>query len=195
MPSPGDPGPKSILITTSRRPSPRVRSFIKDLALILPGAMRLNRGHLSMKDLAIEAQLVGADRVVIVGEKRGNPGIIRVYKVSRDTLVNIVSFIIKGVALSRETGAGHPSKGTPLRLIVDTDGSPIADEFADAFVLAFHARVLEDPRPSDVFAKITRLDDRNVKVEFFQEDRRVGPRLKLGKPAVMVKASEGQGPN
>ena len=187
MPSPSGPSPKPILITTSRRPSPRVRSFVKDLVLVIPGAVRLTRGHLSMRDLAVEAQLVGADRVVVVGEKRGNPGIIRVYKVSGDSLVNIVSFIVKGVALSRETGAGQPSKGTPLRLVVDTDGSPVADEFADAFVVAFHARVFEDPRPGDVLARITGLDERTVRVEFYQSDRRVGPRLKLGKPAVMVK--------
>ena len=187
MPSPSGPSPKPILITTSRRPSPRVRSFVKDLVLVIPGAVRLTRGHLSMRDLAVEAQLVGADRVVVVGEKRGNPGIIRVYKVSGDSLVNIASFIVKGVALSRETGAGQPSKGTPLRLVVDTDGSPVADEFADAFVVAFHARVFEDPRPGDVLARITGLDERTVRVEFYQSDRRVGPRLKLGKPAVMVK--------
>ena len=187
MPSPSGPSPKPILITTSRRPSPRVRSFVKDLVLVIPGAVRLTRGHLSMRDLAVEAQLVGADRVVVVGEKRGNPGIIRVYKVSGDSLVNIVSFIVKGVALSRETGAGQPSKGTPLRLVVDTDGSSVADEFADAFVVAFHARVFEDPRPGDVLARITGLDERTVRVEFYQSDRRVGPRLKLGKPAVMVK--------
>ncbi len=189
MPSPGDKPPKPILITTSRRPSPRVRSFIKDLALVIPGGTRLTRGHLSMKDLAVEAQLAGADRVVVVGEKRGNPGIMRVYKVEGENLVNIVSFIVKGVSLSRERGAGQPREGTPRRLIVESDGSTVADEFADAFVVAFHARVFEDPRPEDVVARITGLDDRTVVVEFYQGDRRVGPRIKLGKPAVMVKES------
>ncbi len=178
-----------IIVTTSRRPSPRMRSLVKDLVAVLPGGRRLTRGHLSMKEIAREAELVGADRVVIIGERRGNPGIMRVYKPSREDLVNIVSFIVKGVTLSRELRSSMPPR-QPERLVVETDGTSLADEFADAFVIAFHAVVFEEPSRRDVLARISTLGDDTVLVEYYWGGRRVGPRLKLSKPARMIKVAE-----
>ena len=158
---------------------------MKDLASTIPDAARLTRGHMSMRELSAEALLQGADRVVIVGEKRGNPGIIRVYKPADEGLVNIVSFIVKGVALSRELGRGLPSSRG--RLIVETDGSDLVDEFADAFIIAFHARVMEEPRAGDVVARIEAIGEGVVRVEFSWSGRLVGPRIKLGAPRRMIK--------
>jgi len=158
---------------------------VKDLAAVIPGAQRLTRGHMSMEELAREAYIQGADRVVIVGERRGNPGIIRVYRPLDDQLLNIVTFIVKGVALSRELHRPLP-KGPLDRLIVDPEPG-IAEEFADAFIIAFHARTLDKRGKKDVVAHIRGEDNDTVRVEFEWSGRRVGPRLKLGKPARMVK--------
>jgi len=160
---------------------------VKDLAGILPGAMRLTRGHMSMRDLAREAAIQGADRVVIVAEKRGNPGIIRVYKPADDDLANIVSFIVKGVALSRELHRGLP-RGPLEKMFVVPREPGLPEEFADAFIIAFHARVPDgDPGPRDVVASIDSISEDTVRVEFEWRGRPVGPRLKLGRPARMVK--------
>jgi len=164
-----------------------VRSLVKDLASILPEAVRLTRGHMSMRDLAREAEMQGADRVVIVAERKGNPGIIRVYKPADDDLVNIVSFIVKGVALSRELRRGLPRE--PVKsMLVEPRQPGLPEEFADAFIIAFHAQTLDrDPGPRDIVASIDGLTEDSVKVEFEWRGRPVGPRLKLGKPARMVK--------
>ena len=176
-----------IIVTSSRRPTPRIRSLVKDLAMILPGAERLTRGHLSMQELASEAILRGAERVVIVGGRKGNPSILRIYEVKKGDLLNIVTFIIRGVALSRELKRPLPHE-SPERMIVETDGNPLSDEFADAFVQAFSARVLEKPLDKDIIAAISLDRSGNyVRVEFVFQGRRVGPRLKLAKPAEMVK--------
>jgi len=135
--------------------------------------------------LAAEAELRGADRVVVIGERRGNPGIIRVYEPRSGDLVNIVSFIVKGVKLSRE--AGHPLPRSPSRLIARSDGSQAADEFADAMIRAFHAVVFDSPGPRDVEATIEGLDERTVRVSFSWQGKSVGPVLRLGKPAQMIK--------
>ncbi len=179
---------RGILITTSRRPSPRVRSLVKDLAGTIPGGIRFTRGHFSMEELAREAMLLGADRIVVVGERRGNPGIIRVYDFD-DALRtrNIVSFIVKGVALSRELKRPVPGKPEPP-LIVEAEPG-VAEEFAEAFMIAFHARIKGE---GGVLARIKGLDERTVQVEFEWRGRLVGPRLKLGKPQRMIKV-EGEG--
>jgi len=177
-----------ILITTSRRPSPRVRSLVKDLASILPGGVRFTRGHYSMEELAREASLLGADRIVVVGERRGNPGIIRVYDYDDSFNVrNIVSFIVKGVALSRELGRPLPSRPRPP-LVVEAEPG-VAEEFAEAFILGFHARITGG---GDVTARLKGVDESTVQVEFSWRGRPAGPRLRLGKPWRMIKV-EGQG--
>jgi len=140
-----------------------------------------------MRDLAREAEIQGADRVVIIAEKRGNPGIIRVYRPASDDLVNIVSFIVKGVALSRELRRGLPREPIENMLVIPRQPGP-PEEFADAFIIAFHAKTLDrDPGPRDIVASIESLSEDGVKVEFEWRGRPVGPRLKLGKPARMVK--------
>ncbi|MCE4604684.1 MAG: hypothetical protein F7B20_06945 [Aeropyrum sp.] len=186
---PGETTSKRILVTTSRRTSPRVRSLVKDLAQTLPGAFKFTRGHYSMVELAREALLVGADRLVVISERRGNPGIIRVYDVDiKSGPNNIASFIVKGVSLARESRRGYPSLAGGEVLAARAMDSGVAAEFSDAFVLAFHARLYEAVAGSFVEARISSINSRDVIVEFYYGGRPVGPKLKLGKPAVMIKA-------
>lgn len=178
-----------VVITTSRRPSPRTRSFIKDLVSVVPGSVRVTRGHMSMEELAREAVIRGADRVVVVGERRGNPGIIRVYRVEPGLrLRNTVSFIVRGVTLSREAGNGQP--GLRRALLVESDGSEIADEVAEAFIIGFGARV-GGPRGS-IVASIRGAGDEAL-VEFSWRGRSVGPRIRLARPREMIKVGGGEG--
>lgn len=105
-----------ILITASRRPSPRTRSFIKDLVSILPGSKRVNRGHKSLTELAIEAISNNLKYVMVVTERRGNPGSLMIYEVSgtapyRVSLKRISRIILSGVKLSRENPESSKSYG------------------------------------------------------------------------------------
>lgn len=65
-----------LLITTSRRPSRRTRSFIKDLALIF-GGIKFNRGKYSLEELI--SRLRDEDRLIVVDTKKGNPSRMRIY--------------------------------------------------------------------------------------------------------------------
>ena len=183
-------GPR-VIVTTSRAPSPRTRSFVKDLVSVTPGSVKVNRGHLTLEELAVLAMERGADRVVIVGERRGNPSIIRIYapRGRPPKLVNIVTFIVKGVSLSRE--AGRPQPSNPQNLYVDPRHESVYD-FSDAFIKAFHARLLigsRKPGGRDVVARISPLDPDSgtALVEYEQGGRPVGPRIKVARPLRMVK--------
>ncbi|MEM2223813.1 MAG: hypothetical protein QXR02_01620 [Acidilobaceae archaeon] len=179
-----------ILITTSRRPSQRVRSFVKDLILVLPGAFRFTRGHSSYEDLAREAIHSGVTRVIIVSDMRGNPGIIRAYDVLVNPigLKNIVSIIVSGVKLARE--AGH-STSAPIGvnvLAVLSDESSIAEEFTEAFIKAFYARVYHSSlAENSIVASIIGLGRDTVKVIFTYRGNPIGPILRLRRPHVMIK--------
>jgi len=92
-----------LLITTSRRPSRRTRSFIRDLYHVIPGAKRINRGKKSVEDLKKLAIGEGFKRVLIVGTLRGNPSTLT-FLSTLPTEVQYLPLMIwlKGVTLRRE---------------------------------------------------------------------------------------------
>ncbi len=179
--------PPRIIVTTSRRPSPRTRSLVKDLVNVIPGAIRLTRGHLTYKELSIEAATMGADRVLIIGEKRGNPSIIRIYTPQPGRgLENIVTLIVKGAKLAREAGIRGPPGGAEV-LLVETDGSDDALDIAEAVVRGLHARLTTGPRSRAVKLHLRGAGEGVVLASFTYNDKPVGPQLKLGKPSRMIK--------
>ena len=62
-----------ILVSTSRDPSTRLGTFAKEIRLLLPTAIRLNRGNLILPDLVKGAQANGLSDVVLLHEHRGTP--------------------------------------------------------------------------------------------------------------------------
>ncbi len=173
--------PIRILITTSRRPTRRIRSLVKDLVAILPGAERITRGHLSLDELASEAYLRGADRVLIIYGKKGNPSLIKIYKTTPNGLEAVTSLIIKGLSLSREIRRPLPDK-KPTGIVVTVDGSSIADLVADSIVIGLKARVFEEARGDDLKIILRSISDNTVLAEFSFMNKLVGPRLKLSLP-------------
>jgi len=188
-----------ILVTTSRRPNRRIRSFVKDLVSVIPGSIRITRGHLSMKDLALDAANLGASRVIIVADRRGNPGIIRSYSVVKEgegfKLENIVSFIVKGVTLSRDRKIKTPGNIAQRAdyLLVDPKLlGPDTYDFADAIALAFNGRLTpHNYKGTPVVVRPIPLDAGTVKVDFYFENMIVGPRIVLARPKQMIKKTGG----
>ena len=68
-----------VIITSSRRPTPTVRRFIKSLLIVLPNSVKISRGKLSFNMLALQALDLGSDKLLVVRNKKGNPGYIDVY--------------------------------------------------------------------------------------------------------------------
>ncbi|KAI9705142.1 MAG: snoRNA-binding rRNA-processing protein imp4 [Candelina mexicana] len=62
-----------VLITTSRDPSSRLSSFAKEIRLLLPTALRLNRGNLILPNLVTSALAAGLSDLVLLHEHRGTP--------------------------------------------------------------------------------------------------------------------------
>ncbi|KAI8630013.1 anticodon-binding protein [Xylariaceae sp. FL1651] len=62
-----------ILITTSRDPSTRLQAFSKEIRLLLPTGIRLNRGGTILPDLVRSAQSAGLTDILLLHEHRGVP--------------------------------------------------------------------------------------------------------------------------
>jgi len=176
----------TILITTSHKPSPRLRSFVKDLASVIPGSLKLNRGKKTLEDLLYDAIELNADRLIIVGEKKGNPGSIRVYLVDREeeTLRELAYYSIKGVKLSRENPYATRIYN-PTILMIDSSNvkSNVEEEFIDIFSRSFKAKIhvgsLEEIAGKVDVLAIPRWDGKIIKLFFMNPSTR-----KLGGPVI-----------
>ena len=62
-----------VLVTTSRDPSSRLGGFAKEIRLLLPTSIRLNRGNLVLPNLVQSANSSGLSDIILLHEHRGTP--------------------------------------------------------------------------------------------------------------------------
>lgn len=62
-----------MLVTTSRDPSSRLSAFAKEVRLLLPTSIRLNRGNVVLPNLVASAVSAGLSDVILLHEHRGTP--------------------------------------------------------------------------------------------------------------------------
>lgn len=67
-----------ILVTTSRSPSSRLQTFAKEIRLLFPTSVRLNRGTLILPDLVKSCQSNGLSDIVLLHEHRGTPSALTI---------------------------------------------------------------------------------------------------------------------
>ncbi|KAK4180532.1 anticodon-binding protein [Triangularia setosa] len=67
-----------VLVTTSRDPSSRLMSFGKEIRLLFPTGIRLNRGNLVLPELVRSAQAEKLSDVILLHEHRGTPTAITI---------------------------------------------------------------------------------------------------------------------
>ena len=93
-----------FLLTTSRRPTQRVRSFCNDVVHISPKTfIKQNRGKRNLAELAVEIYDKNLDGMILVSTSKGNPGKIDFYTiVGGGKLRRLLAMIIGGVKLLRE---------------------------------------------------------------------------------------------
>ena len=116
-----------ILITTSRKPGRRTRSFCKDLSKVLPFSKYVNRGKGNIWDIVELALAQGFFRVLVVGETKGNPSIIRSIEVGKEPRWGIQLYIT-GVKLCREIGC-EPHDGDYIEVRSETYQDPLEKIF------------------------------------------------------------------
>lgn len=91
------------MLTTSRRPTGRIRTFCRELANSIPDVVRVNRGKMSLDGVAEKAIELEAERVVVVDRWHGGPGKIGLFQVSSTGLKPVPPLmLIKGLRLRRE---------------------------------------------------------------------------------------------
>lgn len=92
-----------ILLTTSHRPTRRIRSLCNDLARSIPGLKRVNRGKMSLLEVAEKSLEMGAEKFIVVDRWKGGPGRIRLFEISDGSFwERSPRLYVSGVKLRRE---------------------------------------------------------------------------------------------
>lgn len=76
-----------ILITTSRRPTDLIRSICRDLSNSIPELIRVNRGKMSLDQVAEKALELEADRVVLLDRWNLGLGSISLFMLDSSELI------------------------------------------------------------------------------------------------------------
>ena len=175
-----------IIVTTSHRPNQRLRSFAKDLAAVLPFAIKVNRGKSSLRDLFHDAVSLGARRVVIVSTWKGNPGTIRVYEPTETLetgLREVLHIRLRGATLRREIPGSVKIIHT-RRAAISIEGLPGTLQYiADSFTRGFLYKTVyseNEYQGYDVIAKPV-FQGEAIRVEFICPSHRApcGPVLRI----------------
>ncbi len=173
-----------IIVTTSHKPSQRTRSFVKDLASVLPEAKVVTRGKKTLKDLSVIGYGLKAKHVLVVSEKYGNPLLIRAFYIDCTTkypiLIHKYSIILKGVTLSRENPNAIRTYGAEkYRVSYDLCRSERCFSLADVFTELLFNRIDTD----DYDIEIVLRDTTNFTIiEFINIYKKVcGPVIKVSK--------------
>ncbi|MCD6300464.1 MAG: hypothetical protein J7L82_00145 [Staphylothermus sp.] len=139
-----------FLITTSHKPSQRTRSFVKDFVSILPNSTYINRGKKTIEELGLEAYRRGYKYFIIVGERKGNPSLMRIYKIfpynKPPEIKHIMSVIIKGITLSRENpDASRVYNPETIGVNYDKCEQDQCFKLADLFIEVFQETIVPKP--------------------------------------------------
>ena len=114
-----------ILLTTSRQPTSRIRTFCRDLVNSIPEVIRINRGKMNQDKIIQKAITLNSDRVIIV--KRWNEGFVKVnfFQISFSRrLVQLPQLImISEVYLRREINIRTRHKRSSVITMEPTDHS------------------------------------------------------------------------
>ncbi|NPA97282.1 MAG: hypothetical protein GXO32_06745 [Crenarchaeota archaeon] len=147
-----------IFITTSRRPSPRTRSLLKDLVSVIPYAVRVVRGHATLDKLALEAFDVGATRILVLRNWKGNPRFIDIYDVGAPgSCSRICTLHLKGFKLARECSHTLP-KERPRMMVASLDivtSGEIPAPLLECLVRGLNINVVNEVPPGCIELVIT----------------------------------------
>ena len=119
----------AVLVTTARDPSSRLAAFAKEVRLILPGAVRVNRGAQTLADIVASARASDFTDVVLLHEHRGEPSALAVCHLPHGPTA---LFQVAGAVLRHDLGdkkaVGTLSEAAP-HLIFDGFTTPLGARF------------------------------------------------------------------
>lgn len=171
-----------IAIGSTRKPTQRTRSFIKELHRVIPNTTRLTRGKQGFNGFLESAQELGATRILLVGAFHGNPGRIGFLKLTDDTWdFHPPTLIIKSTHLLRETHSNRPQGIKRLYVIPHSRRDVTrAELLATALNVPYLTREdLPDKATKSVVLRVNFAQDKSMYFLSLDEQQPMGPLIHL----------------
>jgi len=175
-----------ILLTTSRRPTRRIRTFCKELSYNIPNVTGINRGKLSLEGLAAKALELNAEKAMIVDRWKGGPGKIELFKLENGKLQPMPPLIyLRGVKLRREFGTmprGRRIKSTAI--FASSEPSEEIERLEKTLSDFFDLPVVhrwEECKPYNALLYVKSDQSGEIVMSFrlFPENVEIGPRMRV----------------
>ncbi len=186
-----------LIITSSREPSRRTRSFINELVDAIPHAIRFVRGKATLQDLESYSERHGAYGILLVYEKKANPSALVYYTRGREGLTREALIRIRSVKLRRETPTSQkPLEVTRLFLNLRSIRPGLPYRVADALARALKPEIIDLPGgkgQNNAIELVIGGDDNEAHVMFIcsSTGRICGPQFKAFKVVQYGEGSEG----
>ncbi|ADY01999.1 Brix domain-containing protein [Vulcanisaeta moutnovskia 768-28] len=71
-----------------------MRQFLNELEVVIPSVIKVNRGKLSIVEVAGKALSLGAMKILYIGSRGGNPGFMRFLRI-KEGLIEVMPYFIK----------------------------------------------------------------------------------------------------
>jgi len=174
-----------LIVTTSREPSRRTRSFVKDLVATIPHAEKVNRGKATLMDLRNLIIRRGAYGLVMVLEKRANPSALVFYIPGESELKRVLMMRISGVKLGREMSDYQKPLGIK-ELVIKPSSIPegLPSDVGNALIDMFKPRIYtSDMPPPRAIEVVVTGDDEVAEINFVctSSSKYCGPTIKVFK--------------
>lgn len=174
-----------ILVTTSRDPSSRLQTFAKEIRLLLPTSIRLNRGNLILPNLIASAKAADLSDIILLHEHRGKPTALTISHLPHGPTA---SFSLHNVVLRADipnSARGTVSESYP-HLIFENFNSPLGKRVVKILQHIFPPREASEKLGSRVVTFQNREDSIEVRHHVFVrtgyqsvELAEVGPRMTM----------------
>ncbi len=174
-----------LLLTTSRRPTDLIRSFCHDFSNSIPNVVRINRGKMSLNDVAERAIEINAKKVVLVERWKSGFGKISFFTVDSSGLTSFppLMFLSK-VLLRREFKKSKRSYSSVITIA--PDNSPKLERLAERlsqFINFSHLSLGEAAETHHVSLHISQVPSGHIQVTFMLLEQmiEIGPRVTFSK--------------
>jgi len=175
-----------ILLTTSRRPTERIRTFCRNLANSIPNVVRVNRGKMSLDGVIEKAIELEADHIVVVDRWRAGPGKINLFLRSSTGLKPVPPLMLMSrIHLRRELEEGMRRTRSSV-ITVEPENSPELERISGHLSKFFNLPVLslaEACKENRASMHFSFGSSQRLQVTFMilQQMVEIGPRLTLSK--------------
>lgn len=171
------------MITTSREPTPAMRTLAKDLHKVIPNSLHITRGKMNIEKLAETMLELGALKLLLITRWEGNPGKIEFYQIQNSKLKLIPPILhLRRVFLRREFKR-EKDRARGLRLAIaasqNIEHQKLATALSEIFNIPFKTRSIKN---FHVTLKIVEDKIGRTKITFHNgEYNEVGPAIYLNK--------------